>query len=109
MTKPNTDRMDPLIEGYLSYLDKIGRKTPRTIIDVRCTLRRAIAGLRSGVPLWHMELEDHLHWLEAERQNGCTETTLASRKSWEQETLFEATSAGKNEDLDQRFVRRGAR
>jgi len=22
--------MDPLIAGYLSYLDKIGRKTPRT-------------------------------------------------------------------------------
>jgi hypothetical protein len=23
--------MDPLIEGYFSYLDKVGRKTPRTI------------------------------------------------------------------------------
>jgi len=33
--------MDPLIEGYLSYLEKVGRKTARTIIDVRCTLRRA--------------------------------------------------------------------
>lgn len=37
--------LDPLIEGYLSYLNKVGRKTPRTIVDVRCTLRRAIAGL----------------------------------------------------------------
>jgi len=46
MKRPNPDRMDPLIEGYLSYLDKIGRKTPRTIIDVRCTLRRVIAGVR---------------------------------------------------------------
>ena len=43
MSKPII--MDALIEGYLSYLDKVGRKTPRTIIDVRCTLRRAIEGL----------------------------------------------------------------
>ena len=38
--------LDPLIEGYLAYLDKVGRKTPRTIVDVRCTLRRAWG------PLW---------------------------------------------------------
>ena len=79
MTKPksNLDGMDPLIEGYLSYLDKVGRKTPRTIIDVRCTLRRAIAGIGGDVPLWHLKLVDYLHWLEAERQRGSMETTLA--------------------------------
>jgi site-specific recombinase XerD len=77
MSKQTLEMMDPLIEGYLRYLDKVGRKTPRTIIDVRCTLRRAIAGLRPGVPLWHAKLEDYLHWLEAERQKGCTESTLA--------------------------------
>jgi len=79
MTKPksNLDCLDPLIEGYLSYLDKVGRKTPRTIIDVRCTLRRAIAGIGGDIPLWHLELMDYLHWLEAERQRGSTETTLA--------------------------------
>lgn len=77
MKKPNLERMDPLIEGYLSYLDKVGRKTPRTIIDVRCTLRHAIAGLGSDAALWHLELEDYLHWLEAERQSGSSETTLA--------------------------------
>lgn len=97
MTKPNTDMMDPLIEGYLSYLDKIGRKTPRTIIDVRCTLRRAIAGLRSGVPLWHMELEDYLHWLEAERQKGCTETTLAKYLSHVRGLLAYAWRSGRTE------------
>ena len=62
--------MDPLIEGYLSYLAKVGRKAPRTIIDVRCTLRRALAGVRPGLPLWHVALEDYLHWLERERQHG---------------------------------------
>jgi integrase/recombinase XerD len=69
--------MDPLIEGYLSYLDKVGRKTPRTIIDVRCTLRRAIEGLeqiRPNVDLWHLSLEDFLHWMEQERR---TDSSLA--------------------------------
>jgi hypothetical protein len=72
--------LDPLVEGYLSYLDKVGRKTPRTIVDVRCTLRRAIAGLeqiRSGVDLWRLSLEDYLHWLEEERQQGRTDSCLA--------------------------------
>ena len=80
MKKTNTVAMDPLIEGYLSYLDKVGRKTPRTIIDVRCTLRRATTQFertRPGVALWHLALEDYLHWLEAERQCGCTESSLA--------------------------------
>jgi hypothetical protein len=52
MKNMNVAAMDPMIEGYLSYLDKVGRKTPRTIIDVRCTLRRAIArfeAVRPGV------------------------------------------------------------
>ena len=52
--------MDPLIEGYLSYLDKVGRKTPRTIIDVGCTLHRALSGLRTDTPLWRLHLEDYL-------------------------------------------------
>lgn len=75
--KASKPPMDPLIEGYLSYLDKVGRKTPRTIIDVRCTLRRAVNGVHSDTPLWHLKLEDYLHWLEAERLAGCTETSLA--------------------------------
>jgi integrase/recombinase XerD len=75
-----TITMDPLIEGYLSYLDKVGRKTPRTIIDVRCTLRRAIEGLgqmRPNVDLWRLSLEDFLHWMERERQLGRTDSSLA--------------------------------
>ena len=80
MSKANAVTMDPLIEGYFSYLDKVGRKQPRTIVDVRCTLRRAIAGLervRPGITLWHLKLEDYLHWLETERQCGSTESSLA--------------------------------
>src|SRR5438046_5438250 len=80
MKKTNTVAMDPLIEGYLSYLDKVGRKTPRTIIDVRCTLRRATTQferVRPGAALWRLALEDYLHWLEGECQCGCTESSLA--------------------------------
>lgn len=97
MKKPNLERMDPLIEGYLSYLDKVGRKTPRTIIDVRCTLRRAIAALRSDAALWHLELEDYLHWLEAERQNGSTETTLAKYLSHVRGLLEYAWRSGRSQ------------
>jgi site-specific recombinase XerD len=80
MSAPELTVLDPLIEGYLSYLDKVGRKTPRTIIDVRCTLRRAVTALgsmRPGVDLWALTLEDFLHWLEAERRGGRTAMSLA--------------------------------
>jgi site-specific recombinase XerD len=97
MRKPSSDIMDPLIEGYLGYLAKVGRKTPRTIIDVRCTLRRVIAGLRPDVPLWHMELEDYLHWLEAQRQSGSTETTLAKYLSHVRGLLEYAWRSGRTE------------
>lgn len=97
MTKPKAELMDPLIEGYLSYLAKVGRKAPRTIIDVRCTLRRALAGVRSGLPLWHVALEDYLHWLERERQNGSTESTLAKYLSHVRGLLEYAWRSGRTE------------
>lgn len=97
MTASNQSPMDPLIEGYLSYLDKVGRKTPRTIIDVRCTLRRALNGLHSDIPLWHLQLEDYLHWLEAERRDGCTETSLAKYLSHLRGFLNYAWRSGRTE------------
>jgi integrase/recombinase XerD len=89
--------MDPLIEGYLSYLDKVGRKTPRTVIDVRCTLRRALSGLHTNTPLWRLQLEDYLHWLEAERESGCTETSLAKYLSHLRWFLDYAWRSGRSE------------
>jgi len=100
MKKANTAAMDPLIEGYLSYLDKVGRKTPRTIVDVRCTLRRATVYFertRPGVTLWHLTLEDYLHWLEAERQGGSTESTLAKYLSHVRGLLEYAWRSGRAE------------
>lgn len=100
MSTSNVTAMDPLIEGYLSYLDKIGRKSPRTIVDVRCTLRHAVAGLeriRSGVALWHLRLEDYLHWLEAERQLGRTDSSLAKYLSHVRGLLEYAWRSGRTE------------
>ena len=67
------EKLDPLIEGYLSYLLNVGRKTPRTVTDVRCTLRRAVAALERAHPrvfLWRLSLTDYLHWVEQERLGG---------------------------------------
>jgi integrase/recombinase XerD len=100
MKNTGTAAMDPLIEGYLSYLDKVGRKTPRTIIDMRCTLRRAIAhfeAVRPGVELWHLQLEDYLHWLEDERQCGRTESCLAKYLSHVRGLLDYAWRSGRAE------------
>jgi len=100
MKNTNPAVMDPWIEGYLRYLDKVGRKTPRTIIDVRCTLRRAIThfgAAHPGVALWHLQLEDYLHWLEAERQSGCTESTLAKYLSHVRGLLEYAWRSGRTE------------
>jgi len=72
--------LDVLIEGYLSYLREVGRKAPRTVIDVRCTLKRAVDAFSSRcpeLPLWRLTLEDYLHWFEAERERGRSEGSLA--------------------------------
>jgi integrase/recombinase XerD len=69
-----------VIEGYLSYLTDVGRKVPRTIVDVRCTIRRATTELeriRAGAPLWKRPLEDYLRWIDAERDAGRTTSCLA--------------------------------
>jgi integrase/recombinase XerD len=98
MSKPII--MDPLIEGYLSYLDKVGRKAPRTIIDVRCTLRRAIEGLeqiRPNVDLWRLSLEDFLHWMERERQLDRTDSSLAKYLSHVRGLLEYAWRSGRCE------------
>jgi integrase/recombinase XerD len=74
------NELDALAEGYLAYLRAVGRKTPRTVIDVRCTLRRASRGLealRPDTPAWKCQLEDVLHWFEREREAGCSPSSLA--------------------------------
>ena len=93
-------RLDPLIEGYLSYLHEVGRKSPRTVIDVRCTLGRAIKGLaarRPEVPLWRLELEDYLRWLGIERESGRASTSIAKEVSHIRGLLEYAWRSGRSE------------
>jgi site-specific recombinase XerD len=92
------DAFDPLIEGYLSYLADVSRKAPRTIIDIRCTLRRAIVELeaiRPGPVLWKRPLEDYLRWLDAERDAGRTTSCLAKYLSHVRGLLDYAWRAGR--------------
>ena len=92
--------LDPLIEGYLSYLREVGRKSPRTVIDVRCTLARAVRELdrqRPDVPLWRLALEDYLHWLGASRESGRASTSIAKDVSHIRGLLEYAWRSGRSE------------
>jgi integrase/recombinase XerD len=96
----STPAMDPLLEGYFAYLDKVGRKTPRTIIDVRCTLRRAVtqlAVIRPGVDLWRLRLEDFLLWFEEGRQRGAAASYIAKDLSHVRGFLEYAWRSGRAE------------
>ncbi len=65
--------LDPWIEGYLEYQLKVRRLAPRSVVDVRCTLRRAVLMLeqiRPGVRLWQASLEDYLQWVNRKREAG---------------------------------------
>jgi site-specific recombinase XerD len=77
-------RLDPVLEGYLAYLRDVGRKTPRTIIDVRCTLKQASAAFalsHPGVPMWKLTLAEVLAWIEAQREAGRKPSVIAKNVS----------------------------
>jgi integrase/recombinase XerD len=92
--------LDPLIEGYLSYLREVGRKAPRTIVDVRCSLKRATEAFASRcpeVPLWKLALQDYLLWFEAERSTGRAPSCLAKDASHLRGLLEYAWRSGRAE------------
>jgi integrase/recombinase XerD len=71
--------LDPWIEGYLDYQLKVRRLTPRSIVDMRCTLKRAVETMqqiRPAVPLWKLTLEDYLQWLNVQREAGYSTESL---------------------------------
>jgi site-specific recombinase XerD len=76
--------LDPWVEGYLGYLRDVRRLQPRTIIDLRCTLKKVSAFMTAAhpdTPLWKLTLEDYLHWLNAARAAGQAEIALAKELS----------------------------
>ncbi|OQB38153.1 MAG: Tyrosine recombinase XerD [Candidatus Hydrogenedentes bacterium ADurb.Bin179] len=73
-------KLDPWIEGYLSYLQEVKQLTANSVKDTRCTLRKVDQYLnhhRPGQPLWRRPLEDFLGWLSFAREQGYRETGLA--------------------------------
>lgn len=71
--------LDPLIEGYLDYQRTVRRLAHRSIVDMRCTLKRAVTALeqmRPSVPLWKLTLEDYLGWVNQQRQEGYSAQSL---------------------------------
>jgi site-specific recombinase XerD len=92
--------LDPLIEGYLTYLLEVGRKAPRTVVDVRCTLKRTVDAFvtrRPGTPLWRLTLEDYLRWFEAEREGSRSAASLAKDASHLRGLLEYAWRSGRSE------------
>jgi site-specific recombinase XerD len=76
--------LDPWLEGYLSYQQDLRRLQPRTLVDLRCTLKKVstyMATARPETPLWKLTLDDYLRWLNDARAAGQTEAVLAKELS----------------------------
>jgi site-specific recombinase XerD len=72
--------LDAWLEGYLSYVRDVRRMRPRTVIDLRCTLKKVaefMAVARPQTPLWKLTLDDYLYWLNEARAAGRSERALA--------------------------------
>jgi site-specific recombinase XerD len=92
--------LDPWLEGYLSYQREVKRLNPRTVVDVRCTLRKVSAFMQSarpGVPLWKLTLDDYLSWLNEQRQLGRSEQALAKQLSQLRGMLDYAWRSGRSD------------
>ncbi|MCX6997608.1 MAG: tyrosine-type recombinase/integrase [Kiritimatiellaeota bacterium] len=69
----NAAALDPWIEGYLNYQLKVRRLAPRSIVDMRCTFKKAVqtmAEIRPALALWKVSLEDFLQWVNRQREQG---------------------------------------
>lgn len=76
--------LDPWVESYLTYQRDVRRMQPRTLVDLRCTLRKvstALAVRHGPTPLWKLRLEDFLDWLEGARAGGQAPAALAKELS----------------------------
>jgi len=93
-------RLDAVLEGYLEYLADVGRKSPRTVIDVRCTLKKiseAMDEAAPGVPLWKLELTDFLGWLQEQRAQDRSPASLNKQLSHMRGLLEYAWRSGRSD------------
>jgi len=75
----NKVSLDPLIEGYLDYQRKVRRLAPRSVVDIKCTLKRAVTSLekvRPAVALWKLTLADYMSWVNQQREDGYSPQSL---------------------------------
>jgi len=92
--------LDPWVEGYLGYLGEMRRMAPRTIVDVRCTLKKLGAFMQAhspGTPLWKLGLDDYLRYLQHEREAGSSEAVLGKQLSHVRGLLDYAWRSGRSE------------
>jgi integrase/recombinase XerD len=92
--------LDPWLEGYLSYQRDVRRMSPRTIVDLRCTLKKVsefMSTAQPGTSLWKLTLEDYLHWLNDARARGQSENALAKELSHLRGMLDYAWRSGRSD------------
>jgi len=96
----STQALDPLLEGYLEYLRDIKRLAHRSVVDVRCTLKKVSTYMDSekgGVSLWKAKFQDYLDWLNHERETGRNPTVLAKNLSQLRGLLDYAWRSGRSD------------
>lgn len=75
-------QFDSLIKGYLSYALDVKKLTGRTVIDMKCTIKKAMEFMskeRSGRQLWELELNDYMLWIEHQRRSGDSAQSISKR------------------------------
>jgi len=71
--------IDLLVQGYLDYCRDVRKSTDRTLVDMRCSLRRIgreIGIQKSGTELHQLKLKDILHWLQNQRLKNSRASSL---------------------------------
>jgi integrase/recombinase XerD len=92
--------LDPWLEGYLSYQRDVRRMSPKTLVDMRCTLKKvsaAIAARQPTTPLWKLSLDDYLQWLNEARAKGQSDRVLAKELSHVRGMLDYAWRSGRSD------------
>lgn len=77
-------KLETWVEGYLGYLAEVRRLAKRTLVDMRCTFKRATAAMekiRPGVELWKLRFEDYLRWVEQMREAKRSPGSIAKQLS----------------------------
>jgi len=95
-----TVRLDPWIEGYLEYQRTVRRLAAKSIVDMRCTLKRAVQameGVRPAVPLWKLTLEDYVRWVNRQREEGYSAQSLNKELSHLRGLLDYAMRCGRSD------------